>query len=345
MDTCTARPQILKQANLSLIRKVIKNKHSATRAEIAQEARISSTTVRSLLLEMQQNGELESLGHDESSGGRKAERYCFKKNRYYGVSFCLIKHSIHYLIVNICGEIVEKGLLDGQAEEITQRIVSFLDVLLTKKTIKAIGIGVPGIADNKGYWKQNTDSILVYNDIGAFLSKKYNLPVLLENNLNAIAIGFAKCYMQKYPCENAENLHMAFLHFEKGCVSAGFICNGKIIRGCNHYAGELGLVPENGEETLGEYMARPLDNTGYTQTVAKIISWVCGVLNPQYIALGGPAFRPACLSSICETLNAFLPGKMLAEILYAPDIHQDYYEGMAFLTAEKIFSDVQVIKE
>ena len=35
MDTLTARPRVLKQANLSLIRKVLKAKGTATRAEIA----------------------------------------------------------------------------------------------------------------------------------------------------------------------------------------------------------------------------------------------------------------------------------------------------------------------
>ena len=66
MDSLTARPNILKQANLSLIRRAIKAKGTSTRAEIAIETRISSTTVRSLLSEMLENGEIESIGLDES---------------------------------------------------------------------------------------------------------------------------------------------------------------------------------------------------------------------------------------------------------------------------------------
>ena len=62
MDTLTARPRLLKQANLSLIRRVIKNRGTATRAEIAGETQISSTTVRSLLAEMLENGEI-TAGH------------------------------------------------------------------------------------------------------------------------------------------------------------------------------------------------------------------------------------------------------------------------------------------
>lgn len=43
MNQLTARPKLLKQANLTLIRKVIKAKGTATRAEIAMETKISST--------------------------------------------------------------------------------------------------------------------------------------------------------------------------------------------------------------------------------------------------------------------------------------------------------------
>lgn len=342
---CMARPQILKQANLSLIRKIIKSKGSVTRAEIAQESKISFTTVRSLLIEMEQNGEIESVGYDKSSGGRKAERYCLKKDRYYGVSFCISGDVIHYLLVNICGELLENGTLPSAPGDLTARITVFLDDLLPQKEIKAIGIGIPGIVDGGGYLKKNGNAELVRHDIGSVIAQKYQLPVILENNLNAIAIGFAKCYKQKFPCENPEDTNMVFLHFDKGCVSAGFISNGKIVRGCNHFAGELGLLPKAGDETLGEYMTRPLSDKQYTDIVFKIISWICGILNPRYIALGGSDFRVKCLPAIGEALNAYLPGKMQAELLYAKDVWHDYYEGMAFLTAEKIFDDVQLVKE
>ena len=58
MDTLNGRPKLLKQANLSLIRKVITAEGTATRAEIARKTNISSTTVRSLLAEMLENGGL-----------------------------------------------------------------------------------------------------------------------------------------------------------------------------------------------------------------------------------------------------------------------------------------------
>ena len=132
MDTLNGRPKLLKQANLSLIRKVITAEGTATRAEIARKTNISSTTVRSLLAEMLENGEIESLGFDESSGGRKAQRYGFKPDRYHGAAICLYDSEAYGLLVDVRGQILETTPLpmeDGMAEA---AIFTFLDGLIPK---------------------------------------------------------------------------------------------------------------------------------------------------------------------------------------------------------------------
>lgn len=345
MDNLTARPQLLKQANLSFIRKVLKNKGTVTRAEIAWETKISSTTIRSLLTEMQQNGEIESVGYDESSGGRKAERYRLKMDRYYGAAFCITDDKINCLTINICGEVVETielGISDGDVET---PIISCLDDLTARMEIKSIGVGVPGIVDGSGYMKKNHDNKFYKVDIGEKLAKRYDIPVIIENDLNAITIGIGRCYEKRYPYRHPENMNMAFIYFEEGCISAGFIVNGKIIRGWNNYAGELGLIPIDSEKSLSARMAKPVDNEEYIKLIIKITSWICGILNPQYVALGGPTFRKECLGDIIDGLYSLLPQKMFADILYSPEVQHDYFEGMAFLTAEKMFDEVQFVKE
>lgn len=46
-----------------------------------------------------------------------------------------------------------------------------------------------------------------------------------------------------------------------------------------------------------------------------------------------------------DGLSALLPGPMCPELLYSADIWGDYQIGMAWLTAEKIFHMVQIIKK
>lgn len=346
MDAVTAQPKLLKQANLSLLRKALRSMGTATRAELAQETQISSTTVRSLLAELLENREIQSIGYDASSGGRKAERYRLQPGRYHGAAICISDGQVHGLLVNLCGEIVETTPLEAVDGDYEKAALPYLDSLAARYTLKAIGVGVPGVVEGNCYWKaEPCGGPLCKVPLGEALTRRYGVPVVLENDLKATAIGFGRCYAKEYPQENPEDTHMAYLHFDHTCVSASFITGGRIIRGYSNFAGELGLLPTEDGRTLDDCISGPMDDSRYTARVIEIIRWICGILNPRYVALGGPAFRKGCIGPIGDGLSALLPRPMLAEILYAPSLWHDYHDGMAYLTAGKIFDEVQIVKE
>ncbi|MEM1484188.1 ROK family protein [Oscillospiraceae bacterium PP1C4] len=343
-DNIMGKPNVLKQVNLSFVRRAIMEKGSATRAEIVDATKISVTTVRTLLTEMKSNNELVEVGFDDSIGGRKATRYKLNEERFFGVAFCLGGTDVRYLTVNICGEICEKGTLVG-GENTTEAICDFLDDLTANVEIRSIGIGVPGVVSGMGYDRKNAEGELENFPIGKIIGSRYGVPVILENDMNAIALGFGRCYLKTFPEERCEDTNMAYIHFDKNCLSAGFLSGGRILRGQHNFVGELGLFPVSDTKTLNELLASPLDDNAYAALVAKLIAGVCCMLNPQYVALGGEAFRKDCLLLITECFNGTLPPKMSAEILYAEDQWHDYLEGMAHLTAEQIFADVRLVKE
>lgn len=346
MNKLTARPQVMKQANLSLIRRTIKEKGTATRAEIVRKTQISSTTVRSLLTEMLESGEIESIGYDKSSGGRKAERYRLRPDRYHSVVFCIYDREMHSLLVNVCGEIEETKCLEVPDKNYEREIVNILDDLTGRMEIKTVGIGVPGIVEGGCYWKKDLEDEELHKiDLGDRISERYHVPVVMENNLNATTIGFGKCYQKQYPGEAPEDINMAYLHFDKGCVSAGFLVAGRILRGCNNFAGELGLIPMEDGRYLDECMADDMDDIQYTRVIAKVICWVCGILNPQYVALSGSDVRKECIGPVSDEVYSLLVQPMNPEILYSPDSWWDYHYGMASLTAGKMFDEVRLVRE
>lgn len=343
-DAVMGKPNVLKQVNLSMIRKAILENGTATRAEIVAATNISVTTVRTLLTELQNAGEVMPVGRDNSTGGRTATRYELNKERFFGVSLCLDGENVRYLTVNICGEICETGMFavggDTQAA-----ICRFLDTLCEKTEIRSIGIGVPGIVNGMGYERKNLQCELEHFPIGEVIRSRYGVPVVLENDLNAIALGFGRCYLKSFPKEHCENVNMAYIHFDNDCISAGFLSNGKVLRGWNNFVGELGLFPVEDNQTLDDVLASPIDDAAYAKLVARLIAGICCVLNPKYIALGGIAFRKNALPLITECFYGTLPPKMSPEILYADDKWHDYFEGMAYLTAGHIFADVRLVKK
>lgn len=345
MDIINAKPEHLKNANLSLIRKVIETKGTVTRAEIVRETGISPTTVRSLLSEMLQRGELECIGFDMSGGGRKAQRYGIKTDRYHSVALCMMDNQIHSLIIDSCGEIQEVVHLEITDGDFRTAIFSHLDLLVSEREIKSIGLGVPGVVEGGSYWKKyNNREGLIKINLGEETAERYGIPVIMENDLNAAMTGFSRCYAREFHNENPENINMAYIYFEKGCVSAGFLADGKIIRGSNRYAGEIGMIPLENDKLLDQCLSEPLDDIQYTNLIARVICWVCCILNPQYIALAGPDLRIGCIGPIGDGVSAMLPKHVAAEILYTEDIWHDYHDGMAYLTFRKMYEEVKIIK-
>lgn len=346
MDALSAGPALIKQANLSMVRGVIRAKGTATRAEIVRETGISVTTVRALLAELQQDGELESVGHDASSGGRKAERYAFKPDRYYCAALCMTDTEAHGLLVNVCGEIVATAKLEPGEGTLEEAAIAFLDGLTAEREIRSIGVGMPGVVDRGCFWRKCLrDEDLYRVELGETLARRYGVPVVMENDTKATAIGFGRCYEKEFPQEDPEHTNMAYLHFQWGCVGAGFVAGGRVIRGDSGFAGELGLVPMEGDRLLDECMSDPMDDARFARRVARILGWVCGILNPRYIALGGPDVRKECIGPIGDALSALLPRRMMAELLYTGDMWRDYHNGMAYLAAGKMFDEVQIVKE
>lgn len=343
-DKLIGKPNALKQVNLSMVRRAIREAGSATRSEVVSVTKIGATTVRKLLTEMLNNHEIAEIGYDDSVGGRKAVRYGLNKECFFGVALCLDGDAVHYLVVNICGEVCDNGIVQANGN-LSDSILSVLDGLALKMEIRSVGIGVPGIVSGFGYERKNAEGELEYHPIGENIRSRYGIPVFLENDLKAITLGFGRCYLKTYPEERCETINMAYLHFDRNCLSAGFLSGGRILRGFNNFAGELGLFPASDSRTLDDVLAEPLEEGQYADLVVKLIAMLCCILNPQYVALGGSGFRIDCLPLICEKLSCVLPAKLSAEILYAGEEWHDYYEGMAYLTAEQIFANVRLVKE
>lgn len=98
------------------------------------------------------------------------------------------------------------------------------------RTLDAIGIAVPGVT-YRGM--VSLPGILTEDfDLGLSLSKRFNLPVYVENNCNAAAVG---CYVSQDDYENLVFYRHAFGHVAGGM---GTMIDGKLLKGHGNLAGE-----------------------------------------------------------------------------------------------------------
>lgn len=122
------------------------------------------------------------------------------------------------------------SLITDEAEKCRQAVES-------KGEILGIGTVVPGTVDVQSKVVMQAPNVSALNDfgIGDAIEKKLNLPCFLENDANAAAIGESWCGASK----GFQNSICVTLGTG---VGGGIIIDGKILRGVDGTAGEIGHI-------------------------------------------------------------------------------------------------------
>ena len=114
---------------------------------------------------------------------------------------------------------------------------------VSEEDIKAISMGVPGTVNPISGLLSDAPNLGIKNfNIKGELQKSFNIPVLLENDVNLAALG-----VNNYEFKgNANNMLVVFVGTG---IGGGLILNGNIFRGSNFFAGEIGhmIVNSKGE--------------------------------------------------------------------------------------------------
>ncbi|WEV63583.1 ROK family protein [Bifidobacterium sp. ESL0732] len=108
--------------------------------------------------------------------------------------------------------------------------------------LESIGVGIPGTVDVSSGRVSNALNLDVDElTLGKILTDRFHRPVVVENDVNAAALG-------AYRLSRHGKGNFVFLNIGTG-VAAGVIVNGRIMRGATGVAGEIGhLIIEPGGE-------------------------------------------------------------------------------------------------
>lgn len=336
MKPTTGKPELMKQMNRALIYRALIALRTVTRAEIATQTKLSVTTVRSLLDELTQENAVVALALDESSGGRRAQRYALNGRQNLLLALYFEHDRIRYQISDLLGNELEAGERPALGEDAAVAVEALFASLEMRGAIRAVGLGVPGIVENGRYYLSDTQSAWLVSSIGEQLEQELKLPVLLENDLNAVAVGFALRRAQNLPAGDASGLDMVYIHFNYGCSGAGVVADGRIVRGGSRFAGELGHLPMGDGKTLNEALSAAATPDGQLEVICRAIATVNCVTNPALVVLGGDRFADGAFSAeqITARLKTQIPDPLCPAIDICTDCGADYLAGLTHLTTE-----------
>ncbi|WP_158827468.1 ROK family protein [Mucilaginibacter lacusdianchii] len=195
-----------------------------------------------VLNELIKEGYVIEKGYASSSGGRKPLQYSLIPDTHYIVSVAISQFYIQIGMLDMNNRFVteivqhEFKLYDLQAEELAAEIEKFITQAgFEKNKILGIGVTMPGFIDpvkgiNYTHLECKDQSLVEY------LQQAVSLPVFIENDSTAIALGEQKFGAAMYQ-DDAMVINLGW------GIGLGMIVNGKIFRGHSGLAGEFSHIP------------------------------------------------------------------------------------------------------
>lgn len=213
----------------------------ASRADLARALDVSPALMTQLIKDLIADGLVRELAMSPSSGGRPARMLGLAASAGRVVGMKVSSDHVAFVETEIGGQVVRAESRPFDASSVT--FLSDLVELVRSfqesdggTPILGVGVGVPGSVDAQGSGVVDS-SLLGWRQVplGAVLTRELGVPVLVENNVNALAV--------------AERLygpgrdHADFLVVTIGIgVGAGFVTGGAVVRGGRGGAGEIGHI-------------------------------------------------------------------------------------------------------
>ncbi len=220
---------------------------TASRAELARQLDLSPALITKLTRELIADGLLEEREQTMSGGGRPAQLLGLTSNSLGAIGLKVAPDHLTAVEVGIDGMVCRAATVRFDAaapmalSDITKFVVNFA-ANSDHETLLGIGVGLPGnVLDPSEEVVDSTQLGWSQIPLGTALRSATNLPVLIDNNVNVLAL--------------AELLFGAgrgksdFLVVTIGTgIGAGIVSDGTVVRGTSGSAGEIGHIPvlENG---------------------------------------------------------------------------------------------------
>ncbi len=270
---------------------------NATVSSLMKRTRLSRPTITTLLDSLTELGLVAPQGA-EGNVGRPAETWAPRKDAGVVIGVDLLHRSALLAVARLDGEIIETDHRSGVSVDSSVRFTTLLDLISTHITEGTAGpplaivVSTTGTVDLDGRLMRS-DAVPQWEGfaLGRELSQRLNLPVRIENDVNASAFGEFALRCGDGSLEPTDDLLLIAL---SRAIVTGLVMGGKLHRGNRQNAGEVGLriVDESGPAP------------GNLVRAAESIGTVSAVLDPACIVLTLPNREsPGILAEIIDHLR------------------------------------------
>ena len=239
------------QMNRSMVFDLIRRKGPISRAEIARTIGLSIPTVMKITEEFSHNQFVQDVGKGESSGGKRPELLELVPDSKYIIGVGVGRSKTNVLMMNLAGEVFIREIMETGGTAVPEvwisRLIQVIENViresgLSRKQILGMGIGMPGILDEKsGKVLFSPDFKWENVDMLTPIRERFKMDITIENANRALAMG------EYYFGAGVDSRNFLVVNLGHGIGSA-IMREGEFYRGSSGSSGEIGhiILEKNG---------------------------------------------------------------------------------------------------
>lgn len=235
---------VMRESSTESVFSIIQRNGALSRTDIAETTGFAPSTVSVITGELQERGLIQETGFASSTGGRRP------------ILLEVNQHGGYFLCASLEGARLSVGVIDLKLQVVEERTVviahargealyiqleeillgSYESCLRRGLLLLGLGVATPGMVDPETGRIVEADNLSWYElDLKKRLEAQFPLPIIIENDTNAAAIG------ELLHAKDDMIRNMLYVTIETG-IGAGLILEGQLYAGSQGRAGEIGHV-------------------------------------------------------------------------------------------------------
>lgn len=326
----TVDASILKKINISLVKECFETGESYSKQAVADLTQLSFPTVSRVIDEMVKSNELLESGKESSSGGRRAFSYTINADKSYSLIITVHHKKIMYSLYNA----LYKRILSNEIAVLDKifypKIIECIEKYSKSYNLGSISLGVPGSVFDGNIQEIDTFEDLRQIPIQKELNEMFNIPVVLENDINAACLGLFNSNKNHNNFEDT----LACLFISENGPGCGFIVNEKVYHGFSGFAGEIGYNLYKNNISFQEMIINHLSEIDKTDFIAKLLICIISTINPKKIVIFKSFFCDNISNELIKKVQNHIPANGIPKIVFCEEFFNNYEKGLLELAKD-----------